>query len=214
MSTRAALTALSLTRGQAILVNGANLMGGSSEPDGSRGFGRVHLETTMPLGGEGDTALFVADSGSTAIAGGGRHEYYFAADGDAGVDLRATLAWIDPPASTASPVQLVHDLDLLVVSPIGAEHTMWGTGADTANVIERVIVPAGDLTADAGIWRVEVSSSDLTTTSQSYSLVVTWSPVAVASGESSTIRRGDFTVVQTAALVALASVLAASTWVL
>lgn len=53
---------------------------------------------------------------------------------------------------------------------------MWSTGsADTANVIERVIVPAEDLQAEgAGIWTVTVSSQDLVNSdSQDYSLVVT-----------------------------------------
>ncbi|CAN0531747.1 unnamed protein product, partial [Scytosiphon promiscuus] len=47
---------------KALLINSANLMGGSSEPDGFRGFGRIHLARGMPLGGEGSLAVFVSDS--------------------------------------------------------------------------------------------------------------------------------------------------------
>lgn len=36
--------------------------------------------------------------------------------------IRATLVWMDPPATAASSVQLVHDLDLFVEGPDG---TMW-----------------------------------------------------------------------------------------
>lgn len=147
-------------------------MGGSSEPDGFRGFGRIHLEMGMPLDGEGSLALFVADAGDTSIAESSETEYKFDVDADAGLDLRATLSWIDPPASTVAAVQLVHDLDLTVVSPNGTMHTMWSSGEkDAVNVNERVVVGAADV--ESGTWTVLVSSNALSTAEeQSYSLVV------------------------------------------
>lgn len=51
-----------------MLINSANTMGGSSEPNGERGFGRVHLEAGMPLDGAGNLALFVTDSADTEMA--------------------------------------------------------------------------------------------------------------------------------------------------
>ena len=149
-------------------------MGGSSEPDGSRGFGRVHLEAGLPLEGLGLRALLVADSAS--VAEGSVVEYSFQTDGDeedAG-EFRATLAWIDPPASTLSSTQLVHDLDLAVTAPSGKRHTMWSSGeADSANVVERVIISANDIAAETnGTWTVSVSASVLSTEFQLYSLVV------------------------------------------
>ena len=89
-----------------MLINSANLMGGSTEPDGTRGFGRVHLEPGMPLGGEGELALFVADSLHTRTPELTLTEYSFEVDGSAGLDLRATLAWIDPPTTVLSSVQV------------------------------------------------------------------------------------------------------------
>lgn len=157
---------------QALLINSANLMGGVSEPDGFRGFGRIHLEMGLPLDGDGSLALFVADAGDTSIAESSEHEYTFGVDADAGLDFRATLSWIDPPASTISGVQLVHDLDLSVVSPSGTTYTMWSSGEkDAANVNERVVVGAADV--ESGTWTVSVSSNSLTADDeQSYSLVV------------------------------------------
>lgn len=146
-------------------------MGGDSEPDGFRGFGRVHLEAGMPLAGDGDLVLFVADANTTSTPELTRQEYNFDVDADAGLDLRVTLSWIDPPASTFSAVQLVHDLDLAVISPTGARHTMWDSGVtDRANVNERVIVDASDV--ETGTWSVWVWAKQLTTDEQSYSLVV------------------------------------------
>lgn len=148
-------------------------MGGSSEPDGVRGFGRVHLEMGLPLGGEGDLVLYVADSSGTSLGDSSEREYFFEVDADAGLDFRATLSWIDPPASSVSAAQLVHDLDLSVVSPSGTTYTMWRSSGekDARNVNERVVVDAVDV--ESGTWTVSVSSNSLTTADeQSYSLVV------------------------------------------
>lgn len=157
---------------QALLINSANLMGGDSEPDGFRGFGRIHLEQGVPLSGEGDLALFVADSATTSIPENSEHNYFFEVDADAGIDFRATLSWIDYPATTLSAVQLVHDLDLAVISPSGVRYTMWDSGEkDAVNVNERVVVDAGSV--ESGNWTVSVSSNSLQVTDvQSYSLVV------------------------------------------
>lgn len=91
---------------KAMLINSANLMGGSTEPDGKRGFGRVHLEPGMPLGGNGSAALFVADSANTSTTELALTEYSFEVSGKTGLELRATLCWIDPPATTFSAIQV------------------------------------------------------------------------------------------------------------
>lgn len=51
-----------------MLVHGADAMGGSSSPDGIRGFGRVLLEGSLPVGGEGSTTMYFDDS-AVALAG-------------------------------------------------------------------------------------------------------------------------------------------------
>ncbi|CAB1107200.1 unnamed protein product [Ectocarpus sp. CCAP 1310/34] len=156
---------------KALLINSANLMGESSQPDAYRGFGRIHLEQGMPLEGEGDLALFVADALDTSIAEDTVQEYLFDVDADAGLELRATLSWIDYPATSTSAMQLVNDLDLVVVSPSGTVYRMWGSDVtDNRNVNERVIVDADDV--ETGTWTVLVYSNSLVTDSQSYSLVV------------------------------------------
>ena len=156
---------------QALLINSANLMGGSSEPDGFRGFGRVHLDQGMPLDGEGSLVLFVADAASTSIPELTLQEYRFEVNGTAGLDFRVTLSWIDPAATSFSAKQLVHDLDLAVFSPGGTRYTMWESGEpDEANVNERVIVDALDV--ESGTWTVSVWAKSLTTDFQTYSLVV------------------------------------------
>lgn len=154
-----------------MLINSANLMGGSTQPDNYRGFGRVYLEAGMPLDGRGDLTLFVVDSRKATIAEHEDIEYSLELDGDARLDLRATLCWIDPPATSHSTLQLLNDLDLAVISPDRTVYTMWGSGIlDTVNVNERVIVPR---VSESGRWMIRVSAKALLTETQSYSLVVT-----------------------------------------
>lgn len=97
---------------QAMLINSANVMGGGNEPDTERGFGRIHLEAGMPLNGAGDMALFVADSSDHEVYSNGKLKFNFNVDPDAGLELRATLSWNDPAASSLSGDQLINDLDL------------------------------------------------------------------------------------------------------
>lgn len=165
---------------QAMLVNSADLMGGSSEPDGFRGFGRVHLEGGLPLGAEGDLSLFVADAFETEIEDHTIHEYRFEILPNTGLELRASLSWLDPPVLAEASQQMLNDLDLTLVAPDGRTfYRMWSDGADVKNVIERVIISSS--VATAGTWTVAVSCLDLTTDTQPYSLVVT-GPIDVDSG--------------------------------
>lgn len=57
---------------------------------------------------EADAAAAVEEAGSASGPGG----------------IRVTLVWMDPPATAASSVQLVHDLDLFLESPEGDLWTM------------------------------------------------------------------------------------------
>lgn len=95
-----------------MLINSANVMGGGNEPNTERGFGRIHLEAGMPLGGAGDMALFVADSSAHEVYPNGKTKFFFNVDPAAGLELRATVSWSDPAASSLSGDQLVNDLDL------------------------------------------------------------------------------------------------------
>ena len=167
-----------------MLINSADLMGGSSEPDGVRGFGRIHLEAGMPLGGLDNRALFVADASETELGEFTIAEYHFEMASGADLELRATLAWIDPPATAESSTQLIHDLDLTVVGPDKSLYRMFSDGADDRNVVERVIVPA-DTVSGGGTWKVAVSSFGITTGTQRYSLVVT-GPIEEGSGAKTT----------------------------
>lgn len=53
-----------------MLIHGADAMGGSSDPDGDRGFGRVRLESAMPFDGEDVWALYIEDYDGTTTGTG------------------------------------------------------------------------------------------------------------------------------------------------
>ncbi|CAM9309050.1 unnamed protein product [Choristocarpus tenellus] len=168
---------------KAILINSANLMGGDSEPNGFTGFGWVHLEAGLPLNGDGNHTLFVADSLFANVYSGRNDTYEFEMD-ESGVEIRATLTWMDPEADEFSFVQLLNDLDLTVTSPSGEDFVMWSSGeVDKRNVVERVIVPA--VLVEEGVWTVMVSANQLITEMQPCSLVVlgSISTVTVVEGE-------------------------------
>ena len=86
--------------------------------------------------------------------------------------LVAALAWFDPPADLLSAAQLLHDLDLELVSPDGAatyagNAPAAGGARDAANTVERVVVDAPAL----GAWTVKVRAHHLSEApSQAYSL--------------------------------------------
>ncbi|CAM9533797.1 unnamed protein product [Scytosiphon promiscuus] len=159
---------------KAMLINSANLMNEGGEPTAYRGFGRIHLEAGMPLGGSGDMALYVQDSAS--IGTGQYKTIFFNVDADAGLELRVTLSWIDPAASSLSAVQLVNDLDLRVYAPNNQKFCMFADNCwDTVNVNERIVISPQDVVdnSNGGSWAVRVRARDLMTDSQTYSLVVT-----------------------------------------
>lgn len=55
------------------------------------------------------------EDATTAVEGG-------SSSGPGGI--RATLVWMDPPATSSSSVQLLHDLDLFLEGPDGTTWTM------------------------------------------------------------------------------------------
>lgn len=95
-----------------MLINSANLMGLGSEPLPARGFGRLHLDAGMPLNGQGAMVLYVQDSSESELESNQVKSIFFEVDADAGLELRATISWTDPAASTLSARQLVNDLNL------------------------------------------------------------------------------------------------------
>jgi subtilisin family serine protease len=138
-----------------------------STPDILQGFGRMFLQNVLPLSGITPTNfdLFVDE---TSIDSSGRVTYSVTVTGDE-APLKATLVWMDPPASAISGKQLVNDLDLKIVFP-GGSSTEYGNGfaGDEFNNVEQVLIQA----PASGTYSVVVTSKSFSTT-QKFSLIIT-----------------------------------------
>lgn len=94
-------------------------------------------------------------------------------------ELRATLAWDDPPAPPITFLVLINDLDLRLIDPDGNVHYPWTlngqqpaapavrTEPDHKNVMEQVLVE----NPVAGEWRIEIAGTNVPQGPQVFSLV-------------------------------------------
>ena len=147
---------------------------GGRAPDDYQGFGRVDLGAILPAAADAPpraAALFVHDAATLAELETRNYTYEVSSSA---FPLVAALAWFDPPADLLSAAQLLHDLDLELVSPDGAatyagNAPAAGGARDAANTVERVVVDAPAL----GAWTVKVRAHHLSEApSQAYSLVL------------------------------------------
>ena len=144
----------------------------SNPPDPYQGFGRVTLETALPLStSTSGNNLFVLDHLTIASYEVIRMQV----DLQAGSDLVATLAWYDPPNWSGAGKQLLHDLDLEVYSladptnsRVFPNNLAW---PDQDNNIEKINLQNAQLNTP-GTYVIQVSAGVLTeASSQSFALV-------------------------------------------
>lgn len=109
------------------------------------GFGAVNLKNVLPLadgsGLDPNKMLFVYDNLMVRSC----TNWTFSIDiptvaASLKGHLKVTLVWIDPPPSPISNKALVHNIDLLVVTP--SMKGFWGNGkvnGDSVNPVEQVL---------------------------------------------------------------------------
>ena len=160
----------------------------SSEPyDNAQGFGRVNLQNSLFLANSTPEPIFVeiVDEGKRQIDNGETHTYLRTIDmlqACTAEELSVTLAWTDKEGANGCSTCLLNDLDLVLTNESsGDKYYPNGLNShDTVNNIERIRVPV----ADADIWRIEVTASNLMESSTNYALVMTGC-IDGASGSSS-----------------------------
>lgn len=129
---------------------------GNTGPDYQYGYGSIRVLRAVDL---------LRDGRFVEAAIGHDDVYSFELDLPAGLpELRATLAWDDPPAAPLATQTLVNDLDLQFIDPDGNVHWPWTLdpsqpglpavqlGPDRVNNLEQVFVAS----PMAGRWRLEV----------------------------------------------------------
>lgn len=107
-------------------------------PDVYQGHGRPLLADTLPLAGTttSDLDLFVVSEGS--VSSSSSVTYYYRCTSRT-TPLQATLVWYDPPNSLSATKQVLHDLDLTVISPSGTTTYANNLDAlDDENNVEKV----------------------------------------------------------------------------
>lgn len=142
-------------------------------PDYKSGYGSVRIQQTIDFMRTGN---FFEDQVDQGIG-----QTILVVIGPQDTQLKATLAWDDPPAVPNVNPALVNDLDLRVFDPSGAQHFPWTLGglanpsapavrtqADHVNNIEQVLVDA----PTPGVWTIEVFGFNVPQGPQSYSLCI------------------------------------------
>lgn len=142
---------------------------GNVGPDYKFGFGAVRIADTLEFMRNG-----------TWVQAAIEHDYelrYQVPVTSIGQKLKITIAWDDLPGALNTIPELVHDLDLLAISPSGTVHYPWTLNPDDPsapavrnkpdhrNNIEQVVVDAPEL----GIWTIVITG---------YS--IPWGPQALA----------------------------------
>lgn len=139
---------------KALLVNGAR---NSQQPSSSEGFGILDLAGTLFSVQEKQFQLV---DEKDPLQASQRREYSYTVKAGQG-PMKATLAWVDPPAAIGAGRALVNNLDLEVQAPDGTlyrgNHFLALQGPDSSNNIEQVCLPA----PQPGTYKIRVKAAAL-----------------------------------------------------
>lgn len=147
-------------------------------PDFYQGYGRMTLTKLLNLETP-DTAnftLFVKDGQLFEMT----ENTYTVSIKSAKYPLRVTISWYDPPNGVFAAKVLLHDLDLMVVSPSGQQfygNSHSSSGLPTMGASRDEVNTNEQLTIDSpivGHWKIFVQAKMLTEAAiQKYSIVIT-----------------------------------------
>jgi subtilisin family serine protease len=140
-------------------------------PDFQFGYGEIRPQAAIDVLRDGLTWL------DGTIDQGGQHQYQFNVTEAMG-ELKATVAWSDPPGEQLAEIELVNNIDIYFESPGSAIHQPWildpqnpddpaTRGVDFLNPVEQVLVDD----PEPGVWTLHVTGTDIPEGPQTYSLV-------------------------------------------
>lgn len=125
----------------------------SPPPDNIQGWGRVQLETSLPImalgGGGNDTYTQFLAPNATLRTGESLTWSFVVSEvfAPAPESLVATICWMDPPCGLECSTQLLHDLDLVITNTTAGTnerfHSNGKTSWDNINTVERVSIGEG-----------------------------------------------------------------------
>ena len=144
---------------------------GNAGPDFRFGYGRIDGQAAAD-------EVIARNLGEFSFSATGETRYFTVSLGEGESEIKASLAWDDPPGSLAAEKKLVNDLDLFLIAPDGTVHRPWvldplhpgetaTTGTDELNNQEQAVV----FSPQSGDWTVGVAAARLPQPPQRYSLV-------------------------------------------
>ena len=160
------------------LLNGAvDMTGVSGYPSNKEGWGRLIADYALYFPGDTRTMWAMDIRNASGMTTGQAAEYPIEVTGSA-EQLRVTLTFTDPAATSGASFAAINDLDLEVVSPTGAVYkgnvfsggvSVTGGAKDDRNNVEQVHLN----TPAVGAWTVRVNGAAVNVGAQGYALVVT-----------------------------------------
>lgn len=164
---------------RALLINSCVHPHGSKTPDVLFGHGAIDLSTVLPF--DDQFGLQITDQKVKPTIGQNGHKVSSIKVTSNKKKLQITLSYLDNILSAESPILLVHDLDLVVVSPTGkvfkGDHIETGD-SQHLSTNEKVIVNEDEI--ELGEYEIHVYSgnfidADIETSTQDFSVVATGS---------------------------------------
>jgi len=175
---------------RALLVNGADDLGGQDVPNPHEGWGQLNISNSLFPQSNGENLSVFYDQERQLLPG---HSFIYTFEVSGGDGIDVTLAWNDREGSASADQnasRLVNNLDLVVTSPAGEKYygNNFANGIsqsagqnDYLNNLERVRLPS----SQSGIWSVQIGHSG--GFSQDFSLVL--------SANAEELQESDLTVV-------------------
>jgi hypothetical protein len=163
---------------KAVLLNTTqDLAGVAGYPTDTEGWGRINLDESLYFVGDA-TKLFALDvrHANGLVTGQSSPSTVFVQS--TAVPLEVTLAFCDAPGTVNAADPVVNDLDLVVVSPGGAQYrgnvfsggwSAAGGAADARNNVEHVAVLAPEI----GAWTLTVTGANVPVAPQGFALCAT-----------------------------------------
>jgi len=142
----------------------------SGIPSFVQGWGRPQLDLILPIGVSASNFGFYVENSTVAEANVTNRVCIHVNSNSK--PLKITVVWTDPPASPASGIMLINNIDLILAGIGGIEYrSNFGQELDSLNNVEQIIISEEEV--QAGYYSILIHGTHLPMGSQPYALVVT-----------------------------------------
>lgn len=172
-----------------VINSGVDVVNTPGFPSAREGFGRLTIDNALFFPGDSPTLVAgqARNNDAGALATGDVHLLRFRVTGSS-VNLKATLAYHDAPASVLATFTPVNNLDLRVVAPDGSAYlgnvfaggvSVVGGTPDLVNNVEQVMLSGPAV----GTWTVRITAPAVNVGTQGYGIAITGVVSALCLGD-------------------------------